>query len=327
LHDGHLVNVILNFLLFEFFLTLALFMKKRQYYRAGQKSKKPSLKRKIFGGLFFSFLAALIYFFFFSDIFRVERIEIKGVEKIPASEIEKIVQENLKEKLWQIIPQKSLILLSTAEIQKDILDSFAEIDSVDFSKKLPGLLIVGIKERKSVGIWCRLKDARADKQSGSEEDSAIVTSSPLIIDDSDGFKKREIHNCFYIDRKGIIYQEAPLITGSLVLNIYGRKSDTVSIRDQVVSPDMIEFILSAKEGLKQIESVVGSSMAATDFEIVSWQDVGAKTSSGWQIYFNPTYSVESQLRALEIVLEEEIKKQVDSLEYIDLRIKGRVYYR
>lgn len=303
-------------------------MKKSQgFYRSKQVPKKSSLKTIIFAGLFFCLLTGLVYFFIFSGVFRIDRIEVRGTEKIPVSGIEKIVKNSLEGKRWQIIPQNSLILLSTEKIQKDILDNFAEIDSANFFKKLSGLLVIEIKERENVGIWCQLKDAMAGEEGGSKRGNIIVTSSPITIDESDGFEKREINNCFYIDKKGIIYRQAPLVSGSFVLNIYDRKNGPVNIKDQVVSPDIIEFILLAKEGLKQIENEVGFSMAASDFEIVSWQDVRARISSGWQIYFNPTYSIESQLKALEIVLGKEIKKQVGSLEYIDLRIEGRVYYK
>ena len=64
-----------------------------------------------------------------------------------------------------------------------------------------------------------------------------------------------------------------------------------------------------------------------DFEIVSFEDLRVITSQGLHIYFNPTYSVGSQLEALRIVIEKEIKQELDSLEYIDLKIEGRVYYK
>jgi len=51
------------------------------------------------------------------------------------------------------------------------------------------------------------------------------------------------------------------------------------------------------------------------------------TPWGVEIYFNPSNSVESHINALEAVLEEKIKDDYNSLEYIDLRIKGRAYYK
>ena len=73
-------------------------------------------------------------------------------------------------------------------------------------------------------------------------------------------------------------------------------------------------------------SPTSMSLEIVDFEFVSIEDLKAKTSAGWYIYFNPAYSVDAQIRALEMVLENEIKDS-NSLEYIDLRIDNRVYYK
>jgi hypothetical protein len=61
--------------------------------------------------------------------------------------------------------------------------------------------------------------------------------------------------------------------------------------------------------------------------VVSAEELIAHTSGGWEIYFNPSDSLDAQLNALEKVLEDQIKGSYLNLEYIDLRIEGRVYYK
>ncbi len=65
----------------------------------------------------------------------------------------------------------------------------------------------------------------------------------------------------------------------------------------------------------------------SDFDFISIEDLRGTTSLGWQVYFNPAYSIDSQIKALETILDEQIKGDYKSLEYIDLRIEGRVYYK
>ena len=110
------------------------------------------------------------------------------------------------------------------------------------------------------------------------------------------------------------------------MNIYG-VGQSPQIRDEIIKPEMIKFILSIREGMPKIKTAYGSLPEAADFEIISFEDLRMTTARGWQIYFNPEYSVEKQLRALEVAWEDEIKDSINSLEYIDLRIEGRVYYR
>jgi len=84
-----------------------------------------------------------------------------------------------------------------------------------------------------------------------------------------------------------------------------------------MSLELVEFILFTRQELPEI----------IDFEIVSFENLIATTNKGYQIYFNPTYSARSQLEALRMVIKKEIKQELDSLEYIDLKIEGRVYYK
>lgn len=200
-------------------------MKNQRYKRR----KKTSLKRIVFAGLFFCFLAGLAYFIIWLRYLQVEEIEVV------------------------------------------------------------------FKKHENIGVWCQI------------EPKETATST-----------ERQINQCFYFDSEGIIFRQAPLIKGSIILNVYGIK-DSIKIMDEIMSPEMVEFITAIKQGLTEKKAV--------DFEIISPEDLRATTVQGWQIYFNPAYSAGSQLDALKMVLEEEIKQDVETLEYIDLRIQGRVYYK
>lgn len=252
--------------------------------------------KKIFAGLFFCLLAGLIYFFIWSPVLWIQKIDVRPLR----SNISAIVQNNLEKKIWRFIPQKSIILAPIDKIKEDILDNFPEIKEVIINKKATNLLIIEIIERQSIGIWCQTERLKIE-----------ATSTEPIINEP------VVKQCFCLDKEGIIFRESPLISGSLILNIYSQPDRTVDLASQVTSPEMINFILKTAQGL---------SLRIDNFEIVSPEDLRARTSQGWQIYFNPAYSVDSQLKALEIILEEEIK-ETTSLEYIDLRIDGRVYYK
>ncbi len=308
-----------------------------------QTSQKSSLKRIFFTGLFFCLLAGLAYFLICSPIFWLDEVKVSSsANKLKANlqeEIVRIVQRDSEEKFWQFIPQKSILLVPLNKIKEDILNKFPQIKVVKINKKRPRLaafeslkqtagagLEISIEERKRIGIWCQVEEIVNEEQSSAETESSEEDEKEKIAEEKETTSQTRIKNCFYLDEEGIIFQESPLISGSLILNIYSSKDEQVELRQQVLSPETIDFILTLEEELPKIKTTAGLSWQLSNFEIISPEDIRAEMSTGWQIYFNPAYSAESQLKTLEMILEKQIEETV-SLEYIDLRIKNRVYYR
>ena len=252
-----------------------------------KRKKKKSLKKFVFLGLFFCLIGGLAYFLVWSPFFWVGEIKVEAADgKEPmyysSAEIEEIAKRVLEEKIFYFIPLKSVFLAPTEEIEKRILERFPEIRLVNVLKKMPSVLEIKIEERVGIGIWCRLS----------------------------------LSGCFKIDREGVIFRESPLIGGNLVLNIYG-ENNSAKIRDEVIPPRVINFILTAQKVFPD----------ARDFEFVSDEELKATTIQGWQIYFNPSISAISQIDALKVILKNETEEGLAALEYVDLRIEGRVYYK
>jgi len=314
-------------------------MRKNRYRAAKRTHKKSSLKRIIFTGLFFCFLAGSVYFLIFWPGLWVDKIGINAsalpIKEEISSGIIEIVQRNLEEKFWQFIPQKSIVLAPLSKIEENILDKFPKIKIVQINRRMPRLsaikslaqkaeagLEIFFEERESIGIWCQIEEIAKEEQLNEEQliEETRKTEKEEII------AQPKIKKCFYIDQEGIVFKESPLISGSLVLNIYSSRDKEVNLRQQVLSPETIDFILTVREKLPKIKTTAGLSWQMNNFRVVSLGDLRLTMAAGWQIYFNPTYSAESQLRSLEMVLEKQIK-ETTSLEYIDLKIDGRVYYK
>lgn len=215
--------------------------------------------------------------------------QIEKIDIFSEIEVEGIIRKNLEGKKYGV-EKKNIFLAPLEKIRADILSLSSEIESVEIKKKLPGSLEVAVKNYQDVGIWCQASRETA-------------TSTP------------EIKQCYDIDSKGVVYRESPIIRGNLILNISDFRGAEPKLKDIAVSPEMIGFILEVKKGI-----------GVNSFEIINNTDLTAQTREGWLIYFNTSLSVKSQLEALDRVLKE-LVTETSSLEYIDLRIDGRVYYR
>ena len=187
-----------------------------------KKKKKPILKTRLFWDfvLCVILIASISYFLFFSQIFKIEQIKINSS------------QEFLQKELQLLLKQKqgsNFFLLSAKNIKQEILEQYPEIESVIVRKIFPKGLILEIKKRKPVGVFCF-----------SQEDQKDI----------------EEKNCSLIDKNsalfnGLASESLPLILGqtkpskeiiSEILKIQKQLQDKFKINTE-------EFILSDNQRL------------------------------------------------------------------------------
>lgn len=130
-------------------------------------------------------------------------------------------------------------------------------------------------------------------------------------------------NCYYFDKEGTAFAETPQTEGSLILKIEDESKNNVSLGDRVLSDEQITFITAVNNKinddgkLKILKFKINSSFS-TDLEAV--------TDKNWSIYFNGKQDPAAAVSNLFTVLKEAVKN-TNNLEYIDLRIPGRVFYK
>jgi cell division protein FtsQ len=129
-------------------------------------------------------------------------------------------------------------------------------------------------------------------------------------------------NCFFIDKEGIIFETNVTRQGLVTLS----KKDTgleVKLGEKVIDETLLSQILEIESKLKEYLKI-----PLEEVLIVSDERINAKTSQGWEIYFNPKGDLNWQLTKLNAVLEEEIpEEQRNNLEYIELRFGNFAPYK
>lgn len=261
-----------------------------------KKETKRKLKLRLFfaGGLFFCLILGLVYFLIFSPYFKIKNITIKGTEKISQDEILNLTNQVLSGSYLKIIPQNSLISFPAQKLKELLKEKIPSIKEVKITKKMPTVptqpfsLTMEIRERERAIVYC-------------------------------GEMK-----CFYLDEDGFAFEEAPEIYGGLSLTLKDNSKREVKIKEIAINKDLVSFLSQVKELLEK-----SLSLSLLNFQIDFYpsRDLTAITSEGWQIFFNPTGDSKAQVQSLEMVLEEKIKEQRNQLEYIDLRMANRIYYK
>lgn len=266
------------------------------------------------------FLGGLVYLAAISPVFKIKEIAVSGNKILETGQIQAVVQNYLSAKIFKIIPQDRLLILASGNLKNKILANFPEIESVQIIKIPPAKLELTIKERKTAAVWCQTKIIPSPTPETSKPAVSAPTSSPVIKEKN---VLPESEKCFFMDEGGIIYREAPEMSGSFLPIFYNQSSQVYNLKDQVSASSTIGFALLAKKELRQAEiDLIGFLIKEKGSP-----DLVALTDEGWLIYFDSSRSAVRQINVLESLLNEEIKEKRENLEYVDLRIANRVYYK
>lgn len=239
-----------------------------------------------------SCIAAFLYFVFFSGYFLIQKISFYGGEVITAADAEKAMNLVLDEPVFLTLRRRNVFLFSTAAAERALVDYFPRIAAVRVSRKFfTKEIMVTITERQTAGIACG---------------------------------KKENSSCFYFDDSGVLFADAPVITGASVLVI---KDDNLpppaALPFGQYAKEAIAFIRDAKQATRDSAGVTILSFSFTN----EYGDIEAVTLGGYAILFSMERDASSQARIVKNILAVEIKEQAEKLDYIDLRVENRVYYK
>ena len=268
-------------------------IKKRKYRL---KRKKPFYKKRWFrlGLLVLILLGETLYLAFFSPVFQIKEIEVRGFSKISSREIQNIVKEEAR---WNFLffSSGSIFLLNSKDIEKVILERFLRVASCNLKRVFPDKLVIYLQERRPVAVLCS--------------------------NDSENNNKRK-RNCYFIDEEGVVFEKS-FEEENKYLKIKSTRESPIKLGERIFPREKLEKFLEIQRYLEK-----NLKISLENISPESEERLIVKTGKNWEIYFNLKEDLKKQLRNLKLVLEEKIlpEKRKD-LEYIDLRFGNRVYYK
>ncbi|MEK7556963.1 MAG: FtsQ-type POTRA domain-containing protein [Patescibacteria group bacterium] len=187
---------------------------------------------------------------------------------------------------------KNILFLQTDILEQQILTELAQVRIVHAARKLPGTLKLVIQEK---------------------------TPQALLLASS---------TYYFLDEGGTAYEEARLDTlpGVVLptLKVSGGEA-TVTIGTQVVEPAFIQFVEHVQT---ELPNLVAAQVVEIRIPSLSAREVHFSLSNNWEVRFDSTRGAQSQLNVLRQLITSTIPPaEQQTLEYIDLRIPQRVYYK
>lgn len=182
---------------------------------------------------------------------------------------------------------KNLIILSKSRLKSKLTAAFPSITDITIKKNLFHTLTINFQNRVQIGIWCNN------------------------------------NNCYYFDKNGIIFFPVPQTEGSLILKVEDLSKSDIALGDKVLDNNQINFITAFSDKIaesnkfKILEFKIKSSLSV---------DLEAITNKNWSIYLNNKQEPIAAANNLLSILEDAVKNTGD-LEYVDLRIPSRIFYK
>lgn len=261
-------------------------MPSSRYYRfKAHSSKERTEKRKT---IFFWSVFVAVFIFIMWSFFASPFFRITKIT-LPENNI--VTANDIRKIISDSEPfdlGENLFILSKNKIKSTLTAAFPAITSIKVEKELFNSLTVTFEKRIPVGLWCG-----------------------------------EI-NCYYFDKEGIVFKEAPVTEGGLILKIQDSGKKEISLGDKAINTELLRFIMDFNNNLldngqiKIVEFKIGPS---ADF------DLKAVTAHGWLIYLDPKQNPALAASNLFTILNEVIKNKISNLEHIDLRIPSRIFYK
>ncbi len=239
------------------------------------------------------FFATIIYALFFSRLLAVTQMNVSGTDKLNSNDLKKFVSADISGKYLKLLNRNNMLFISADKIGRDLAGRFGQIESVSVKKIFPNKIFISIAERKSMLVLC----------SGG---------NCYVVDENGNTFSKVDPNSHEIQQSGL-----PVLTDD--------SGKAISFDEGVLNPDYMQFIIDAKDRLKGDLDV---SVGEIHTPQIASGDIRMMTAGGWKIYFDQTVGLQKEMDMLKAVLNNEIdKSKWSDLDYVDLRIDGKVYYK
>jgi cell division septal protein FtsQ len=266
---------------------------KQQKLQQLEKRKKSSRKYYWIFGFCVLFLLGIVYISFFASIFDIREVKIGKLDNINSSQVQKIADTWLTKSIIFIKRNRNFILFNPKEISQLIKINILLADSVSVVRN-GHTIEINISEREPVGVWC--------------------------------FSKKEV--CYFFDSSGISYQLTNPTEGFIYAVVNDNRNRDVELGREVETKEWRNRIFMIREQMKQNGFEI-SSFDLTDDETGGFFiNVLYKDDNKFKMMLSVSTDIVRQLNAfVNIYLKKMTSEERSQLEYADLRIPDRVYYK
>lgn len=273
----------------------------------GLQKKRIFFKLKLFGGLIIliALLGGIFYLVVYSDFLKIKEVEADNNWNFLVQDLKDYF---VKKSMVSSFLGADNIIVWNNDV-KDFLKRYPVISEINIDKNyLSRKIKIEIKEKERFGIWC---------VSGEE----FVIPENMSSSSSSTVEFLSPEECWWFDKRGFIFEKSPSVEGVLINKVEDFSDRSLEIGDNVLK----ENALSNMVKIFEILDNMGFKNKSAKLNNIQFQEVviDPKTSLKPKIYFSlriDPYSYSSVIESLK-------KIGLEKIEYIDLRMENRAYYK
>ncbi len=279
-----------------------------QIIRSPHKKEKRKKKQLLISAVFA--VVSILFFVGFlwmtmSPAFQIKNVVVRGNEKFSSDEVVLFTKKYLSGKCWYFLPKSSIFFYSQEDLKKTLQRGFPRFENFSVHINDAKVLEISLSEREPVALWC------------GNEKLAISTDE----------------KCYYLDRNGFVFGEAPTFSGGAYIKMYGQ-GDLLNenpIGENFVINNVFTKILSIHGVVSKYDKSILNIFLSED---------GTLSFSGvknCKILFDVDQSVEILQPNIDAVFSspswggggasEKRVTACENLEYLDFRFGNKIYYR
>lgn len=240
----------------------------------------------LFGFVFV--LACLVALSYVPQI-TIREIDVRGLSTIPEEDVRAAIERKLSEKYLFIVPKRNIFIYPKEEIEGALIEAFPKILSASVEFKGFNRISLAVAERSPAALWC-------------------------------GESREQAEACFFLDKEGYLYTEAPEFSGTVFVRYFGAGAGRVG--SQFMTPQTFR-------SLSALAAELGKNIGDLESVEVAKGDAELHFLNGFMLKLALKDKPESVIERLSLALESDALKGKDlsALSYIDLRFGDRVVYR
>ena len=257
------------------------------------RRKRLILKAVIVGVIFAAIFAGVVAFFRMPYL-QVEKIEISGNNLINSDGLIKKIKTNLEGKYFGLFPKANIFLIPKDKILAELPEEFKRIKKISLDKKYFGAIAVKLEERNNAVLFCEKED------------------------------------CAYADEKGFVFEKAPYFSGAVFLKLIDQRNSDSGENAKTID-GYLGISLIAESEFKKILEFAGlaAKKGGGVSEVVLKKEniYEFYTQEGWKVILNDKNEPQSVYPNLITALDANIKDKRPKLDYIDLRLGNKIYFK
>ncbi|MCI5108776.1 MAG: hypothetical protein MRY49_02935 [Candidatus Pacebacteria bacterium] len=255
-----------------------------------RKKRRMAILWRMF--LFFSVVILIVLGFIYllnSNRLSIQKVEVSGSNEYLDNDVKEYVSLVLSGNYFGIFSKENIFLYPKREIYTSILERFPTIKDVSFELDPfeSQILYISLTERRENALWCK-----------------------------------NTEDCYFMDRTGYIFDKAPTYSPGIVFFYLGGIEGN-PIGRQFLSEEDLTRINSFIQAIKNHPDL--ASLLPVGVEVIS-PDLSVLLSGGGKIVIGDVSRLSDAFDNLLLsVLERGL--EVENLEYIDLRIENKVFFK